>query len=405
MGRHGRRATRLFLGITMLAATLFAGLIAGAPARAALAPDVVAAIQRGAYEVAVLVQTDGNLAANLNNPELAAIMISRAADRAADSFSATVVELVARNPAQAHDILAVANGMAPQYRDRVAYDVARAFPGLAGGYAAPTVQFTAPSYNYAAPAYTPTYAPVYSAATTAPTVDYASDMDAMGDGGGGEADTVYDPIEPVNRAIFFINDQIDTYLFRPLAWAYGAVTPDPVRFAVRRAFVNLGSPARFANDLLQGEVEDAGETGARFLINSSVGIAGLFDVAENIGLPHHPADFGQTLYTYGAGAGPYIMVPILGPTTLRDGAGRIVDTVFDPFSYMLNTWPEGLALDAGEGLVKREGLFVVLDDTKANSVDYYAGIQALYYQSRAVGLRRGAAPDSTAFDDDFASFE
>jgi phospholipid-binding lipoprotein MlaA len=399
MGRHGRRATRLFLGLTMVAAILFAGMIAGVPARAALAPHVVAALERSAYEAAVLVQTDSNLAANLNNPELAAIMISRATDRAADSFSATVVGLVAQNPAQAQDILAVANGMAPQYRNRFAYDVARAFPGLAGGYAAPTVQFTATTYDYAAP----TNAPVYAATTAAPTVDYASDMGDMD--GGGDADMVYDPIEPFNRAVFFVNDQFDTYLMRPLAFAYGWVTPEPVRLAVRRAFVNLGSPARFANDLLQGEVEDAGETGARFLINSSVGIAGLFDVAEDIGLPHHPSDFGQTLHSYGVDAGPYIMVPIMGPTTLRDGAGGIVDTVFDPFTYMLDTWPEGLALDAGEGLVKREELFVVLDDTKANSVDYYAGIQALYYQNRAVDLRRGAAADSTAFDDEFASFE
>ena len=399
MGRHGRRATRLFLGQTMVVATmvatiLFAGLFAGVLARAALAPHVVAALERSAYDVAVLVQTDSNLAASLNNPELAAIMSRRAADRAADSFSATVVGLVAQNPAQAQEILAVANRMAPQYRDRVAYDVARAFPGLAGGYAAPTVQFTATTYDYAAP----TYAPAGAATTV-----YASDMDAMD--GGGTADTVYDPIEPVNRAIFIVNDQVDTYLLRPLAFAYGWVTPAPVRLAVRRAFVNLGSPARFANDLLQLEIEDAGETGARFLINSSVGIAGLFDVAENIGLPHHPSDFGQTLHSYGVGAGPYIMVPIMGPTTLRDGAGGIVDTVFDPFDYMLNTWPEGLALDAAEGLVKREELFVVLDDTKANSVDYYAGIQALYYQSRAVDLRRGAAADSSAFDDDFAAFE
>ena len=145
--------------------------------------------------------------------------------------------------------------------------------------------------------------------------------------------------------------------------------------------------------------------GALLASSNHLGQTGLFDVAENIGLPYHPSDFGQTLHSYGVGAGPYVMVPIMGPTTLRDGAGGLVDTVFEPFTYMLNTWPEGLALDASEGLVKREELFVVLDDTKANSVDYYAGIQALYYQDRAVDLRRGAAPDSTAFDDDFAALE
>ena len=394
MGGHGKRATGCLLVLLVLATV--------APARAALTPDVVAAIERSAWESATLIQTDSAVAANLNNPELAAIMIRRAADRAADSFSTTVVELVARNPAQAHEILAVANVAAPQYRDRVAYDVARAFPGLAGGYAAPTVQFATSSYDYV----TPAYAPVYGA-TTATTVA-TSDLGAMGamDGGsGGVPDTVYDPIEPFNRAVFFVNDQFDTYLLRPLAFAYGWVTPEPVRLAVRRAFLNLGSPARFANDLLQLEVEDAGETGARFLINSSIGVAGLVDVAENIGLPHHPSDFGQTLHSYGAGAGPYIMVPLLGPTTLRDGAGRIVDTVFDPFTYMLDDWPEGLALGAGAGLVKREELFVVLDDVKLNSVDYYAGIRALYYQDRATDLRRGAPADSSAFDDEFAAFE
>ncbi len=192
---------------------------------------------------------------------------------------------------------------------------------------------------------------------------------------------------------------------RPIAWVYGWVTPDPVKAAVRRAFLNLRSPARFANDLLQLEIADAGTTGARFLINSSIGVAGLFDVAAELGHPHHPADFGQTLYVYGSGPGPYLMIPVLGPTTGRDGLGRVVDLLFDPFTYLLDTVPEGLSLAVGEALVRREDLILVLEGVKATSVDYYAGVRVLYYPDRAKDLRRGQPADNSAFDDEFAAFE
>ena len=221
----------------------------------------------------------------------------------------------------------------------------------------------------------------------------------------GGPEPIDDPFEAFNRGVFFVNDQLDTYLIRPIAWAYGWVTPDPVKAAVRRAFLNLRSPARFANDLLQLEIADAGTTGARFLINSSIGVAGLFDVAAELGHPYHPADFGQTLYTYGSGAGPYLIIPVLGPTTARDGLGRVVDVLFDPFTYLLGTVPEGLSLAAGDGIARREDLIVVLDDVKANALDYYAGVRALYYQDRATDLRRGEPLDSAVFDDEFASFE
>jgi phospholipid-binding lipoprotein MlaA len=387
---------------------ILALLAPGAAARAALAPQLVAEIERAALEAAYLVQNDTAAVAGLNNPELVAIMSQRAHERAADAMSAVIVGAVARNPAQAAEIVAAASAAAPQYRDRFAYDVAKAFPGLAGGYPAGAVQYVVPSYdsygtgNYGtavyapAPAYTQT--PVYS---TAPVYAAAEAEPARISG----PEPIDDPFEGFNRGVFFVNDQLDTYLLRPIAWAYGWVTPEPVKAAIRRAFLNLRSPARFANDLLQLEIADAGTTGARFLINSSIGVAGLFDVAAELGHPHHPADFGQTMYAYGTGAGPYLVIPLLGPTTARDGTGRVVDLAFHPFSYLLDTVPEGLLLVAGDGIVRREDLIVVLDGVKATSVDYYAGVRALYYQDRAIELNRGQAADSSVFDDEFAAFE
>ena len=406
---------------------MLALLAPGAAARAALAPQLVAEIEQAALEAAYLVRNDTAAVAGLNNPELVAIMFQRSHQRAADAMSAVVVGAVARNPAQAAEIVAVASVAAPQYRDRFAYDVAKAFPGLAGGYPLGAVQYLVPSYDYygtasygaavyaPAPAYGYPPAPVYSPTPVyTPTPVYATgpayaatlpiaaeDEPAMIGG----PEPIEDPFEAFNRGVFFVNDQLDTYLIRPIAWAYGWVTPDPVKAAVRRAFLNLRSPARFANDLLQLEIADAGTTGARFLINSSIGVAGLFDVAAELGHPYHPADFGQTLYTYGSGAGPYLIIPVLGPTTARDGLGRVVDVLFDPFTYLLGTVPEGLSLAAGDGIARREDLIVVLDDVKANALDYYAGVRALYYQDRATDLRRGEPLDSAVFDDEFASFE
>ena len=238
-----------------------------------------------------------------------------------------------------------------------------------------------------------------------PVYAQAAPVPAIADTGGGAIEAIDDPFESFNRGVFFVNDQLDTFLIRPIAWTYGFITPDLVKDAIGRAFLNLRAPARFANDLLQGEVGDAGTTGARFLVNSSIGVAGLFDVAAALGHPHHPSDFGQTLHAYGAGPGPYLVIPVLGPSTVRDGTGRVVDVFFDPFTYLLDTVPEGLSLAAGEGIVRREGLIEVLDDVKAGSVDYYAGVRSLYYQDRAVELRRGRPADTSALDDEFGAFE
>ena len=373
-----------------------------AGARGALPSSVVQSLQRTAGEILFLFQNEIALANGLGDPEIAAILVRRASDRAGDAMSAAVVGAVALYPADNAEIVALAGAVAPQFRDRIAIEVARAFPGFSAGYQPLAISYPTVGY-FPAPAYTPP--PPQTIYTTAQPALLA----AVGDDDfffGEDVDEgVYDPLESINRAIFWFNDQLDTFLIKPIAQVYGFVTPDVAKQAIARGFDNLASPARFANDLLQGEYKDAGTTGARFLINSSIGIAGLFDVAEDLGHPGHPSDFGQTLYAYGVGAGPYLVIPILGPTTLRDGFGGIVDGGFDPMFYMFDTLPVNLAVDGAGGIVKREGFIEPLDDLRANSIDYYSALRGAYVQNRDSELRRGEQASSTMFDDAFASFE
>lgn len=373
-------------------------------ARAVLPPGVAQELEQAARETQVLFQNEVVLAYGLSDPALAAILVRRAGERAGDAMSAAVVSAVAQYPAYNAEIVAVAGALAPPFRDRIAYDVARAFPGFAMGYQPVVLSYGSPSY---APA--PTYAPAppqqqqaYSAVPLTPMGTGMDDEFIFDDD---MVDEIYDPLETFNRSIFWFNDQIDTFLFKPIAQVYGFVTPDAAKDAIARGFDNIGAPARFANDLLQGEIGDAGTTGTRFLINSSIGIAGLFDVAETFGHPAHDSDFGQTLHVYDVGSGAYLIIPILGPTTLRDGFGGLVDRAFNPFLYMFDTEPVNLALGGAEGIVQREAFLEPLDDLRANSIDFYSALRGAYFQNRDTELRRGAEADSAMFDDAFAAFE
>ncbi len=372
--------------------------IPAAGARAALPPGVAQELERTARDIQILFRNEVALANGLNNPELAAILVRRAGDRAGDAMSAAVIGAVARYPAHNAEIVALAGAVAPPFRDRIVFDVARAFPGFAAGYQPVVLAYPTPAYYPPAPQ--PSL--IYGAAAPAPGGDRAMDDYFYDDGA---ADEIYDPLESFNRSIFWFNDQLDSFLIKPIAQVYGFVTPDVAKDAIARGFDNLGAPARFANDLLQGEIGDAGATGARFLINSSIGVAGLFDVAEDLGHPEHSADFGQTLHVYSVGAGPYLVIPLLGPTTLRDGFGGIVDGAFDPLFYMFDTVPVNLAMGGAGGIVKREAFIETLDDLRANSIDYYSALRGAYFQDRDVELRRGAEADSAMFDDAFAAFE
>lgn len=214
-----------------------------------------------------------------------------------------------------------------------------------------------------------------------------------------------DPIEPVNRFIFGFNDILDKILIEPVAKGYNAVLPGFVRDSIQSFLRNLQSPLITANNLLQGEVGDAGVATARFLINSTIGIAGLVDVAEAQGLKYEDEDFGQTLAKWGVGDGFYLVLPVLGPSSLRDTAGLAVDSYADPVRiYAENTDREWIYYTRGivKGIDTRSRLIKVVDDLRANSLDYYAAVRSAYGQKRAALIRddkSGAAPKVLSYDD------
>jgi phospholipid-binding lipoprotein MlaA len=149
---------------------------------------------------------------------------------------------------------------------------------------------------------------------------------------------VSDPIEPVNRAMFWFNDKLYFYVLKPVAKGYRNVMPEPARISVSNFFSNLAAPIRIVNNLFQFKFRKAGLETARFAINTTAGVLGIFDFAEDYAkLPEEKEDFGQTMGSYGVGNGPYLVLPFLGPSNLRDGVGTIVDSFFDPVAYMDKT--------------------------------------------------------------------
>ena len=208
-----------------------------------------------------------------------------------------------------------------------------------------------------------------------------------------------DPLEPLNRNIFDVNQLVDRILIEPAAKVYVAVLPEFGRDAIHRVLDNMKEPTLFFNNVLQGEFERAGTTLGRFTANTTLGLAGLFDVATDWGLKRQPADFGQTLYTWGFDSGPYLILPLLGPSNPRDAIGLGIDSYSDPFTILATT--HGLEeltnarLIAG-GLDQRAGVIDVLDELQKNSLDFYAQLRSLSQQRRAAELSRGAAPDPGA---------
>ncbi len=206
---------------------------------------------------------------------------------------------------------------------------------------------------------------------------------------------VSDPFEPWNRRMFAIHEGVDRYVVEPTARVYRAVTPRWARQGVSNALRNLGAPVTLANDLLQGEFDRAGVTTARFGLNSTFGLLGLVDVAEDMGLERHAEDFGQTLATWGVDPGPYIFVPLLGPTTLRDGVGRGVDNAFDPLAYAdFDEIDDVRATRAGlTALSVRENLLDPIAAVRETAVDPYAAIRTQYAYARRDAISNGGSMD------------
>ncbi len=197
----------------------------------------------------------------------------------------------------------------------------------------------------------------------------------------GDQQTVADPFENLNRVLFKFNRGMHRMVLSPITKSYQFVAPEQVRKGVRRILINFNSPSTLVNDLLQFRVKDAGETLGRFLLNSTIGFGGLFDVAVEAGWKHHSADFGQTLARIGVDSGPYLVVPILGPNTVRDGLGGIVDLMFQPLTYLVGP-SLNLFIGGGRGFVELETNAAAMEALEGSSVDYYAALRSAYIQNR-----------------------
>jgi phospholipid-binding lipoprotein MlaA len=195
---------------------------------------------------------------------------------------------------------------------------------------------------------------------------------------------VYDPWEPANRWIFRFNQGLDTVFWSPLTTAYQFVIPEPARRALARSAANLNAPSIFANQLFQLRFEDASKTLGRFVLNSTVGMAGLFDAAaDGAGWEPTHADFGQTLALLGVGSGPYLVVPIFGPSTVRDGVGNLVDLGLQPLTYVFGIISfEQVFIGGGQGLIRRDRVDRELEALEASSIDFYAALRSAYLQNR-----------------------
>lgn len=216
----------------------------------------------------------------------------------------------------------------------------------------------------------------------------------------GQAEEPYDPIEDFNRGIFWFNNHLDEYMLEPLAQGYRDVLPDEARTGIGNFFLNLRYPSYLVSDICQGKFEQALDHTGRFLINSTIGIAGFIDFAKDMGLPDHDEDFGITLAYHGVPAGPYLMLPILGPSNVRDGVGRIVDAFLDPIGWVRYTNLSSstqLAIAGGALGLKlihtRSGLLQAIDTAKESSLDYYGFMQGAYYQHRYGLMTDGAETD------------
>lgn len=209
-----------------------------------------------------------------------------------------------------------------------------------------------------------------------------------------------DPLEPMNRVVFKVNDKLDQYVATPVAKGYKAVTPQPVRTAVTNFYSNIADVGNFANNLLQGKGVDAAESLMRVAINSVLGIGGLIDIATPAGLQKHSQDFGLTLGTWGVPSGPYLVLPFFGPSSFRDGVGLYVNFKFDPTTYMDPAWRNSLF--AMNVVDVRTNLLGATDLLSLAALDKYAFVRDAYVQRRRYLLDGGSGKLPDYSDDEEA---
>ena len=200
-----------------------------------------------------------------------------------------------------------------------------------------------------------------------------------------------DPWEQVNRAIFRFNDTLDTYTLKPVARTYNRFMPQPLNDGVSNVFSNLSEPRNLVNNTLQGKFHDAGVDVARFLLNTTLGVVGVFDVATRMGLQRNDEDFGQTLGAWGVSSGPYVVLPLLGPSTVRDGSARIPEALAD-YSYagqIDHVRTRNTLL--GSDLVDTRA--AVLEQERLIRGDRYTFVRNAFLQNREFKVRDGDVED------------
>jgi phospholipid-binding lipoprotein MlaA len=207
-----------------------------------------------------------------------------------------------------------------------------------------------------------------------------------------------DPFESVNRRIFWFNDQVDTYVLVPAAKGWDFVVPRRAQRSVSNFFANLRFPVDTVNNVLQGKLQYAATDVGRFGINTTVGLAGFFDPASSFGLDPHVEDFGRTLGWWGLGPGPYLVLPILGPSTVRDGAGILVDYPISITPFFVD-WYYLFAARTVEVVNFRASVLDVVERAKEVSFDYYTFVRNAYLQRRGT-IRGDQAPLSRENQED-----
>jgi phospholipid-binding lipoprotein MlaA len=210
-----------------------------------------------------------------------------------------------------------------------------------------------------------------------------------------DTDNEHDPAEPVNRAIFKVNVAADHAVMKPVAQAYSDHVPEGVQRGIHNVVQNLKEPAVAVNDALQGNMKHAWESVQRLAVNSTVGVAGIFDVAGKLGVPPHKADFGQTLAVWGVGEGPFVELPLLGPSNARDAVGTAVDMAMNPLTFVGGAPATYASVATGSANVvdTRAQHLRDLEELERNSLDYYATLRSVYRQHREAEISAAKQPE------------
>jgi phospholipid-binding lipoprotein MlaA len=257
------------------------------------------------------------------------------------------------------------------------------------------------SLGVSSPAVASIYAQDYSDASTA-SFDAAEEIsnlpnDALqtayvmeaADASAAAEDFEDDPLEAFNELMFRFNREIlDRFVLKPVATVWDAILPDPVQTGIHNVFDNLAVVRRVVNNLLQAKMLGAGKEIARFTINSTVGLVGFFDVAKNgFGIEQSDEDTGQTFGVWGIGPGPYLVLPFLAPTTIRDGIGSVFDAAMTPYVYFL-PWYANLGMTATNTINERSLNLDTFERVAESTIDLYGAVRNAYLQRRAAAIRQ-----------------